>query len=156
MDLQKAPLIAGTILVATFLVSGCLPLAVGAGTGVAVAHAKGNLEVVVDGSPAELATAAEIAIDDLGMRVVSADLTEDGAEVIGETAGSKKIKIRARPQGDYASKLSIRIGTFGRRAMTHDLYAAILKQLKARQSSGGETVRLEEAPTAAPFATLER
>jgi len=115
--------------------TGCVLMLASAGTGLGVAHAKGNLEVVVEGTPEEVALAAEEAFEELEVHVVESDVSGWCTEVIGLTEQNQKIKVKAEERGDAASKLSIRVETFGNQQLTHIVYGRILENLGYEQTA---------------------
>jgi hypothetical protein len=122
------------VILATGMSTSCVLMLASAGTGLGVAHAKGNLEVVVEGTPEDVAVAAEIALEDLDMHLVSSAVGECFAEVHGLTEMNQKVKIKAEERGEGASRLSIRVETFGNQQLTHIIYGRILENLGIEQT----------------------
>ena len=109
---------------ATLMTSGCLIAAVGAAGG--VIYAKGDLESTLEGSPAEVVTAAEKAFAELKIAKISAVSSELEAEVLGRTTTDKKITIISKAKGEKFSSISIRVGTIGDK----DISQTILQKIK--------------------------
>jgi hypothetical protein len=114
--------------------TGCVLMLASAGTGLGVAHAKGNLEVVVEGTPEDVAVAAEIALEALDIHLVSSAVGECFAEIHGLTEMNQKVKVKAEERGEGASKLSIRVETFGNQQLIHVIYGRILENLGIEQT----------------------
>jgi hypothetical protein len=108
---------------------GCLAVAAAAGAGAGVAYAKGDLEATLDGTPPEIVSAAEAALEDMEIAVTAARSTALDGEVRGETARDKDVSISVAKRSDATSRLSIRVGTFGDESMSRAIYDRIRARL---------------------------
>jgi hypothetical protein len=123
--------------------SGCLLLAVGAGTGVGVAYVAGKSEAIVDGNPKQVAAATELAIKDLEMTLVSKDASLADSRVIARTARDVKYEIVAKAEGAKTSHVYIRVGVFGDDAMQYQMLDKIKAHLPEAVAANPESA----APT---------
>lgn len=119
-----------TALLLTGSTTGCVWMAAGATTGLSVAHAKGNLELLIEHPADEVTEAAELAVDDLGLHRISTVSWGDSTEVRGRTGYDKKFSIRVRDLGEDLTKLSIRVGSFGNQSVTQRIYDGIRVRLE--------------------------
>jgi Protein of unknown function (DUF3568) len=110
----------------TFAQTGCLLVAAAAGTGATVAYVTGDLESMVDAPPDKVAAAAQAALRDMNLAVVSARGSALDADVVARTANDAKVHVVAKSRGEKMSWVSIRIGVFGNDAMS----AQILEKIK--------------------------
>ena len=138
-DAKTCGVLATTALLLTGSTAGCVWMAAGATTGLSVAHAKGNLELLVEHSADEVTEAAELAVEDLGLHRISTVYWGDSAEVRGRTRYDKKFSIRVRDVGDDLSKLSIRVGSFGNQSVTQRIYDGIRGRLEETRIAAGAT-----------------
>jgi hypothetical protein len=109
--------------------SGCLLVAAAAGTGATVAYARGDTDVLLNSSPRRVADAAEVAMKDLELVVVSKVVSGVDAKVVGRTARDTRLTVDARAEAGDTSRLSIRAGTFGDDALQAQLLERIRRQL---------------------------
>jgi hypothetical protein len=105
-------------------------MAVGAGIGVAVAHSKGNLEVLVERSRTEVMNAIEETFRDLKMSLVSLETLDQKTAIVGRTPEKRIAKVEVKDRGETVTKLSIRVGTFGKKTTTHTVYAETLEKFE--------------------------
>jgi hypothetical protein len=124
--LARLIFLAGILALLTMTQPGCLLVAAAAGTGATVAYATGDLESMVDAPPDKVATAAEAALKDMNLAVISARGSALDADVVGRTASDAKVHVVAKSRGPKTSWVSIRIGVFGNDAMS----AQILEKIK--------------------------
>ena len=121
-----APL--GLALLATTSLSGCLAVAAGAGAAGAV-YVMGSLDSSLPGTPEKVVDATETALKDTDIHVVSKDATGIDGDVVGRTALDTKIHVTVKKQDDKTSKISIRVGTFGDRELSQQIYDKIKAKL---------------------------
>jgi hypothetical protein len=93
--------------------TGCLAIAAAGAAGAGVAYAKGDSSNTVEGTPPQVAMAAEHAFLQMGMVVVSNRSSMVDCEVIARTAQDEKVDVVAKAQTDRFSEVSVRVGTFG-------------------------------------------
>ncbi len=105
--------------------SGCLALAAAGAAGTGVAYARGDLAATVAASPEQTMQAARSALNDLGIPITSYQASDLDGEILARTARDDRVKITAKVQGPNATKLSIRIGTFGDRQRSLAIYDAM-------------------------------
>ncbi len=107
--------------------SGCLAVAAGAGAGATVAYMRGDLDTTLNASYEKSVRAANEAIKQLQFAKVSENKDALQATIIARTGADKKIELRVDKLADDATKLKIRVGTFGDDALTQ----SILEKIKA-------------------------
>jgi hypothetical protein len=111
--------------------AGCLLVAAAAGTGATVAYVRGDLETNVDADPKAVADAAERALKDLDIAVISKEASLIDGRVQGRTARDVKITIVIKGESEKSSHVSVRMGTFGDAATQSNIMEHIRKQLNA-------------------------
>ena len=108
---------------------GCL-LVAGTAAGVgAAAYVGGDLEGRLEASPQRVVQASETALEEMDIKVISADATGIDGKVIGRTALDKRIEITADRDGDTSSKISIRVDTFGDESLSRQIFEKIKTKL---------------------------
>lgn len=108
---------------------GCL-LVAGAAIGVgAAAYVSGDLEGRLEASPHKVVQAAEAALKDMDIKIISADATGIDGQVIGRTALDKNIAITVKRDRDTGSKITIRVDTFGDESLSRQIYDKIRSKL---------------------------
>jgi hypothetical protein len=105
--------------------SGCLALAAGAGAG--VAYSRGDLESSMDQPVDKLAKASVSALETLKFSNVTRKEDALSATIEAKTSGDKKIEITIKSITPRISKISIRVGVFGDKAISR----AILEKIQA-------------------------
>ena len=112
----------GTIL----LLSGCFWLAAGA---VGVVYVKGELTATVQSKPPEVVEATDKAFEQMSIVKISSNSTALDGEVIGRMATDKKVTVTVKSEGEKASRISIRIGTFGDKNLSQQILNKIKSNL---------------------------
>ena len=120
-------LVAGAMLGAVALSSGCVAVVAGAGAGAAVAYVRGDLDATVNAGFEKAVRAANGAVADLKFAKVSERKDALQAVIVARNAADKKIEIRVDQIGERDSKVKIRVGVFGDEALS----IAILDKIKA-------------------------
>lgn len=118
---------AGMLLGATLVTSGCLAVAAGAGAGATVAYVRGDLDVTLNANIDRSLFAVNEAVRQLQFAKVSERKDALQAIVIARNVSDKKIEMRLDKLAQDATKLKIRVGTFGDEALTQ----AVLEKIKA-------------------------
>jgi hypothetical protein len=109
------------------LTPGCLIVAAGAAGAGTVAWVEGKLEVNLDSPYDDVGRAADRAIADLQLAKVSEAKDAFSDHFVARTAGDKKVEIVVAKVGDHLTKVDIRVGTFGDKAVS----MSILDKIKA-------------------------
>ena len=122
-----ALLIASAMLTTVAVTSGCFAVLAGAGAGATVAYVRGDLDVTLNAGFEKSVRAVNKAIDQLKYAKVSENKDALQATIISRNAADKKIEFYVEKLGDDATKLKIRVGTFGDDA----LQIAILEKVKS-------------------------
>lgn len=104
----------GLLLMATQ--TGCLVAAAAAGTAATVAYVRGDTEALVEGTPPQVAAAAERAVRDLDLAVVKSTSTGLDGNVTARTSDDTRIEISIRGESSRTSRVWVRAGVFGNSA----------------------------------------
>jgi hypothetical protein len=115
-------------LFATAGLSGCLAVAAGAGAAGAV-YVMGSLDSTLPGNPEAVVDASEGALKDTDIHVLSKDATGIDGSVVGRTALDTKVEITVKKHDEKSSKISIRVGTFGDKELSQQIYDKIKAKL---------------------------
>ena len=107
--------------------SGCVAVAAGAGAGAAVAYVRGDLDTTLGANLDRSARAVDKAIEQLKFAKVSENKDALQAIIIARNAGDRRIELRLEKLTDDATKLKIRVGTFG----DDTLQMTILEKVKS-------------------------
>jgi hypothetical protein len=106
--------------------SGCLAVAAGAGAGATVAYVRGDLDTTLSANLDRSTAAVNKAIEQLQFAKVSENKDALQAVIIARNASDKKIELHLNKLAEDATKLKIRVGTFGDDA----LQVAILEKVR--------------------------
>jgi Protein of unknown function (DUF3568) len=117
------------LLLAGAVTPGCLALAGGAVAAGGVAYAMGDLEAEVDASVRKTHKAALEALDDMDLKVESAQVSEVDSEIVARTAQGRHVRIQIDARGAKGCELSIRVGTFGDEPLSRRIYEKIRDEL---------------------------
>lgn len=109
--------------------SGCFAVAAGAGAGAAVAYVRGDLDTTLNAGFEKSVRAANNAIDQLKYAKVSELKDAQQATLIARNAADKKIELYLEKITDDATKLKIRVGTFGDDALQQDILNKVKSNL---------------------------
>lgn len=112
------------------LLQGCLAVVVGAGAAGTVAYVRGDLESV---EPKDINTVYQAtlkAMEQLELSVSKKTKDAMSAEIVARDSQDKKVTITLGATAEGATKLSIRIGTFGSETKSRLIYDQIKKNLK--------------------------
>jgi hypothetical protein len=125
-QLGRAAVVTAALLVLSAM-SGCLAVAAGAGAGATVAYVRGDLDTTLSANLELSDRAANSALTQLQFAKISESKDALQAIIIARNAADKKIELHLERLADDATKLKIRVGTFGDDA----LQATILEKVKA-------------------------
>jgi hypothetical protein len=111
--------------------SGCLAaLLVGAGAGIAgTAYYEGKLTGTVDAKPQEIQAATEKAFTALKIQQTSSMSDALKANLTGKTEKDNSVTVSVELQKNGKSKVGIRVGTFGDKEVSEEIFTAIREQL---------------------------
>ena len=110
-------------------IQGCVAVAA-AGLGVGtVAYIKGDLQAVEAANLDEVYRATEKALDELEFSVTKRSKDALSAVIVARDAADKKITIKLSAAQEDATKISIRVGTFGNETKSRMIYDQIKKYL---------------------------
>ncbi|MEX1017213.1 MAG: DUF3568 family protein [Phycisphaeraceae bacterium] len=124
-------LTAATLLTLIALTSaGCLAVAAAGAAGAGVAYVRGASQGLVKADPATVIEAGEAVVDGMDMTVISSEADQATGELRGRTATDKAVNISATREGDGVSKVRVRVGTFGDRQLSDELYRRIANRLE--------------------------
>ncbi len=120
----------GALLAAAILTtSGCLAVAAGAGAGATVAYVRGDLDATLNAGFEKSVRATNSAVSDLHYAKVSEKRDDLQDTIIARNAADKKIELHIERLGDDATKLKIRVGTFGDNAIQVEVLTKIQSEL---------------------------
>lgn len=112
--------------------SGCLVVAAGAAAGAATAgvlYVRGELRSTVESDVKSVVSAAEGALKEMDLIVVSVRSSSAEGEVIGRTAQDDRVLIKVYAETDTITRYTIRIGTFGNEALSRHIDEKIRERL---------------------------
>jgi hypothetical protein len=110
---MKRTEIAFLLIVSSLAVSGCVVAAVGAAAAGTVVYVRGEIESYFDSDVQSLYNAADKAMDDLKLYVVSRRHDALYAEIIARNATDQKITVRIDGSRRELVKVMIRVGFWG-------------------------------------------
>lgn len=139
MQIKRILLIVLLIGIAVFS-QGCVVAAVGIGAAGTIAYVRGDLEAIESHSLDKVYEAAVKALDELELNVISKSKDALTATINARDAQDKKVKITLKKTAEQATKISIRIGTFGDETKSRLIYQKIdynlLKQKDDIEATG--------------------
>ncbi len=109
--------------------------AAGAGAGT-MSYLKGKLEVTLDADMERSTEAVQDALKELHLRVISEKTDALSAEFLSRTAQDKKVTINLNKVSDEATLLTIRVGTFGDKVLSTQIYDQIKEELEDKSFFG--------------------
>lgn len=129
MELRRWFVLAVAVVLVGALVQGCTIAVVGAAGAGTVAYVRGDLEVVESARLDAVYKAAEKAVGQLELNVVSKTKDALSAAIVARDAHDKKIRIKLKATAEGSTKLSIRIGIFGDETKSRLIYNKIKENL---------------------------
>ena len=114
-----------TVLVALTVAAALAPLSCRT-----VRKVTGTQEVFYQASPDRVVAATEAAMKALDLTVIHAVHSKIDGKIVGRTAQDKQITIRVERQGDEMSRVAIKVGYIGDKAIGHAIIAETKKRLK--------------------------
>ncbi len=131
--MKKQEVILKIVAVSTLAVlQGCVAImAGGAAAAGTIAYVRGDLESIMEEDITSIYESSKQALTDLEIEIVGTDKDLLSAVVNGKGAEDKKIIIKMKriEQGRLV-KLTIRVGTFGDKTLSHIIYNKIHKNLE--------------------------
>lgn len=115
------------VLALTTILSGCVAIVAGAAGAGTVAWVRGELQATLDSNYESTVRAANRAIEQLQFAKVNDKTDALTATITARTADDKKIQVKVTKVSDQATKVAIRVGTFGDQSVSQ----AILDKIKA-------------------------
>jgi len=107
--------------------TGCLFAAGAAGAVAIVKYLDGDLDASVDAPPVRTVEAAKMAMQELQIKVATAQSSSLDGQLVAYTATDTKVKIKVNQLTEQSSKVTIRVGTWGDK----DMSLRILEKIKA-------------------------
>jgi hypothetical protein len=126
------------------LSSGCAETV----TGLSVAYARGNLETIVPADYETTRLAAASTLEEMDISLVRDEVKPAKAVLVGRNAQNQRVKILVRPRTVEASKVAIRVGSFGKHAAAYEVWQRLNSQLGAAPTSASDIANLEPIPPA--------
>jgi hypothetical protein len=116
--------------ITTFLaLPSCLAVAAAAVGAAGVVYVNGDLEGRLEAPPERVVEASQSTLEGMDIHIVSTASSGVDGRVVGRTALDKKVDIRVNRDGSAASKISIRVDTFGDEALSRSIFEAIEAKL---------------------------
>lgn len=129
--MQKSQVIFVLLAVGTsFILQGCMLLAVGAGAAGTVAYVRGDLEAVEAKKLDTVYDATKKALEQLELSISKDAKDAMSAEITARDSQDKKITVKLTAATEDSTKLSIRFGTFGNDTKSRMVYDQIKKNLE--------------------------
>jgi hypothetical protein len=113
----------------TMTSAGCLAVAAAGAAGAGVAYMMGDLKGTVDASPTQAVQAAEGALQDMGITVLTSNADDLEGTITARTARDRRVRIDVKRETASTSNVSIRIGTFGDEALSREIYDRLRQRL---------------------------
>lgn len=121
--------IAGALLTTLAVSSGCVAVVAGAGAGAAVAYVRGDLDTTLDADFDSAVNAAEKTLAGLKYAKISDKRDALQATLISRNAGDTRIELYLEKLTADATKLKIRVGTFGEESLQQEILSRIKSNL---------------------------
>lgn len=129
--MQKSQVIIVLLAIGTsFILQGCMLLAVGAGAAGSVAYVRGDLEAIEAKKLDTVYDAAKKALEQLELSISKDAKDAMSAEIIARDSQDKKITVKLAAATEDSTKLSIRFGVFGDETKSRMVYDQIKKNLE--------------------------
>ena len=129
--MQKSQVIFVLLAVGTsFILQGCMLLAVGAGAAGSVAYVRGDLEAVEAKKLESVYEAAKKALEQLELSISKDTKDAMSAEITARDSQDKKITVKLAAATEDSTKLSIRFGVFGDETKSRMIHDQIKKNLE--------------------------
>jgi hypothetical protein len=120
-----------TMLAGMVLVSGgCVAVLAGAGAAGTAVYVTGALEAAEAKDLTTVYAAADKAVQDLRLNVITKGKDALTGEIVARDTQDKKITITMEATAEGATKLKIRVGTFGNKTKSQLIYQKIRENLK--------------------------
>ena len=95
-----------------------------------VRKATGTQEAFFQASPDRVIVATEAAMRELDLTVIHAVHSKIDGKIVGRTAQDKQITIRVAREGDEMSRMAIKVGYIGDKAIGYAIIAETKKRLE--------------------------
>ena len=112
------------------LISGCVAAAIGAGAVGTAAFISGSMHAQEPANLEKVFNATVKAVDELGFMNVRVKKDVLTAVITARNVENKKIKIKLSVEDVDVTKISIRVGTFGNKAQSRQIYSQKKKNLQ--------------------------
>lgn len=106
--------------------NGCSTTATAGGT--TVTESAGTYETIYNAGTIEVVDAAKTVLEDMNIPITSSAATAVDGEVVARTASDDRISISVKSVTEKSTRLKIRVGTFGDKAVSFN----ILDRIKAK------------------------
>lgn len=116
----------------SFMLQGCILLAVGAGAAAGVgtvAYLKGELQTAYAASLDRTWEATLDALKDLKYRIISSERGGEGGVIEAKLVGGDKVKISLSISGPGTTLVKIRVGVFGDESVSRTINSKIASKL---------------------------
>ncbi|MCO6437484.1 MAG: DUF3568 family protein [Phycisphaerae bacterium] len=121
MGVRKFQLEAGVVVLGLcVLLSGCQT----------VKKATGSYEAYMQADPERVVSAARASMEELGLIGVVAQSTKLDGELSARTAQDKTVTVSVQREGEDVSRMTVRVGTFGDKAMSQTIIRKTMDRLE--------------------------
>lgn len=118
-----------TMIASAAVQPGCVAVAAAGAAGGTVAYLRGDLEATLPSGMDETQQAVRNAIEDLDLASVSSKEDRLTAEYVARTAKDERVTIALERETDDSTAINIRVGRFGDRDRSLQIYDAISERL---------------------------
>jgi len=126
----KAIVLAALYIFVSLFAQGCWVAVAGAGVAGTVVYLKGDVERIEQENIDVVYTAAQKAVDELGLTPIRSSKDALSAEIIARDAQDKKVTIKLKRREDNSTKISIRVGVVGDKTKARLIYQEIINNLR--------------------------
>jgi len=127
--LRPALFLAAGLLTVACCTSGCVALLAGAGAGAGVAYVRGDLDTTLDSDLPNSVHAAKKTLAALKYVSISEKVDTLEAVLISRNASDQKIELHLAKLTNSATKLKIRVGTFGEESLQNEILVRLRANL---------------------------
>ena len=130
--MDRTKVLLGVLLCLSFMLQGCVMLAVGAGAAAGagtVAYIKGELQTNYAASLDRTWQASLDALRDLDYRIITSGRDGTAGEIEARQIGGDKVKVGLSVSGPETTLVKIRVGVFGDEAVSRTIERKIASRL---------------------------
>lgn len=114
-----------------------------------VKNSAGSITTTLPADPEAVTAAADRALKDMKLMVLSHEVTQLDGRVVARTARDDRVKVDVERAGEGTSKVSIRVGTFGDESTALTILSRIQRHLGVEATEPTDTDANERVDAAA-------